>query len=156
MPTLLLYKFKIIPNWRAKEIVLTYFFKDEPIQKFQSKCDDYAAHRIPAIIKPKALEKLKEHLNKGDEVYVVSASAENWLAAWCRKFNIKLIATQLEIKEGQVTGKIQGHNCYGLEKVNRIRAMITLKDYHQIHCYGDSRGDQDMLALANFPNYRIF
>lgn len=156
MPTLLLYKLKLIPNWQAKERVLTYFFKDEPVQKFQRKCDHYAIHHIPAMVRPKALEKLKVHISKGDEVYVVSASAENWLAAWCRNFNIHLIATQLEIKEGRVTGKIKGQNCYGPEKVKRIQAKIMLNNYQQIHCYGDSSGDREMLALAHFPNYRVF
>jgi HAD superfamily phosphoserine phosphatase-like hydrolase len=89
-------------------------------------------------------------------VYLVSASAENWLAAWCQQLNIQLIATQLEINNGLVTGKILGHNCYGPEKVNRINAKIILHDYQQIHCYGDSSGDREMLALAHFPNYRLF
>lgn len=156
LPILILYKLKVIPNWKAKEKVLTYFFKDEPIDRFQQICDTYATSRIPAIIRPKALQKLQEHLSKGDEVYIVSASAENWLAAWCRAQGIKLIGTQLEVKSGRLTGKIKGNNCYGTEKVNRIRAVITLHDYHQVHCYGDSSGDHDMLALAHFPNYRVF
>ncbi len=156
LPVLVLYKLKIIPNWQAKEKVLTWFFKDEPFEAFQRRCDAYAEVCIPAIVRPSALEKIKEHLEKGDEVYLVSASAENWLAAWCRKVGVKLIGTHLQVKEGRITGKLEGYNCYGAEKVNRIRSLIALHDYHKVHAYGDSPGDRDMLTLADFPHYRVF
>ncbi len=156
LPTLIRYKLKIIPNWQAKETVLSYFFKNEPVEKFQQKCDAYGNTRIPAIVRPKALHKLKEHIAQGDEVYVVSASPENWLSAWCKHMGIKLLATCLETKDGKITGKMAGKNCYGPEKAKRIQAAIALKEYHQIYSYGDSPGDHDMLALAHFPHYRVF
>lgn len=156
LPILLLYKAKVIPNWKAKEKVITYFFGQESFAKFQAVCDDYSANRIPKIVRPKALERLKEHIKKGDKVYLVSASAENWLSSWCCSLGIDLIATKLEVKNGKVTGKINGLNCYGKEKVNRIKAMLSLDDFQQIHCYGDSSGDHDMLAIAHHKNYRLF
>ena len=65
-------------------------------------------------------------------------------------------ARQLEVKDGLITGKIKGINCYGPEKESRIRAAYMLKDFDEILAYGDSEGDREMLALASKKFYRPF
>lgn len=156
LPMLLAYKAKLIPNWRAKEKVLTYFFKGVPLAEFQQRCDQYAEQRIPHIVRAKALQAIKNHQEQGHEVFLVSASPENWLKAWCQRKGIQLIATRLEVKGGKLTGKLAGNNCYGPEKAARIHQDILLKNYQNVYSYGDSRGDKEMLALADFPYYRPF
>lgn len=156
LPVLLSYKAKVIPNWQAKEKVLTYFFKNESLHKFQAICDDYSVNRIPQILRPKALIRLQQHIDRGDQVYLVSASAENWLAAWCRAMGMQLIGTKLEVIGGKLTGKLDGLNCYGAEKVNRVKALLSLTDFQEVHVYGDSPGDHDLLAIAHHKNYRLF
>ena len=156
LPVLVLFKAKVIANWKAKEYVLSYFFAQEPLAVFQQKCEVYAQQRLPRIIKESALRKIREFQRQGADVYLVSASAENWLQGWCHSLGIGLIATRLETQEGKLTGKIAGNNCHGPEKVVRIQCEIDLSQYQQIYGYGDSRGDRAMLALAHFPHYRFF
>nr|WKN36694.1 HAD-IB family hydrolase [Tunicatimonas sp. TK19036] len=156
LPSLIAYKLKLIPNWRAKEKVLTYFFKNTSLAEFQQRCDQYAKERLPHIIRAKALRAIKKHQAQGHDVYLVSASPENWLEAWCHRKGIRLIATRLEVVNERITGKLCGKNCYGPEKAARIQQEIMLTDYHNIYSYGDSRGDKEMLALADFSYYRPF
>lgn len=59
------------------------------------------------------------------------------------------IATKLEQKDGKLTGKFNGNNCYGTEKVLRIKEKYNLKEFEKIYAYGDSKGDREMLALAH-------
>ena len=155
-PMLVLFKLGIIPNWKAKERVLAHFFAQEPLETFQQQCDTYARQRLPRIIKESALQKIRAFQRQGADVYLVSASAENWLKAWCESHGIHLIATRLEIQENRLTGKIAGSNCHGPEKVARIQDEIDLSQYDEIYGYGDSPGDRDMLALTHFPHYRVF
>ena len=155
-PAMVLFKLGIIPNWKAKEKVLSYFFAGESVQAFQDKSQAYARQRLPSIIKESALDKIREFQTEGADIYVVSASAENWLIGWCESLGIQLIATQLEVREAKLTGKIAGSNCYGPEKAVRIQGCIDLSQYDKIYGYGDSRGDREMLALAHFPHYRYF
>jgi phosphoserine phosphatase len=44
----------------------------------------------------------------------------------------------------------------GPEKVDRIKSLIKLQEYDEVYCYGDSKGDKEMLALANFSFYKRF
>ena len=155
-PILILFKLKLIRNWKAKEIVLSYFFEGENIEKFKNKCNNYSSSRISKITRKKALEYIEIHKKSNHDIFVVSASAEMWLSKWCEKMEIKLISTKLEIENSNLTGKILGKNCYGIEKVKRIKEEIDLDKYNLIFAYGDSRGDKEMLEIADYPYYRFF
>jgi len=89
-------------------------------------------------------------------VVIVSASAQDWIKDWCAETGVSMIATKLEVKEGKITGKIEGNNCHGKEKVRRINETYNLSDYNEIYCYGDSRGDKPMLGLGNISFYKPF
>lgn len=155
-PMMVLFKLGFIPNWKAKEYVLTWFFKGENVDKITGKGRLFCESIIPSLLKKQALLKLEEHKTNGDRIILVSASAEVWLTQWTESIGIELIGTLLETKEGKLTGKINGRNCYGPEKVNRIKEKLNLSEFDKIYAYGDSRGDTEMLALADFPSYRIF
>lgn len=155
-PWLLAYKAKLLPNWRAKEKVLEYFFGRLPEKEFRRRGEAFARELIPAMLRPKAEQALRQHLAAGDRVLVVSASAEPWLRAWCNELGVELLATGLECENGLITGKIKGKNCYGPEKVRRIREYLKLEDYQEVYVYGDSSGDREMLTLASHPHYRYF
>ncbi|MBL6448901.1 HAD family hydrolase [Fulvivirga sp. 29W222] len=155
-PVLVLFKLKIIPNWRAKEYVLTYFFKGEHLNKFNEKGRSFAEIVVPNMIRKKAIDKFNKHREQGDLVIIVSASAVNWVKPWADQQGVDLIATNLEIENDRLTGRIRGRNCYGPEKVSRISQQIDTHDYLEVYVYGDSRGDREMLELATHPFYKKF
>ena len=156
LPILILYKLKIIPNHKAKEIVLRYFFKGCKEEEFKKVANEYSLVHIDKILRPKAIEKINWHKNQGHKVVVVSASIECWLRPWCERNNLELIATKLEIKDDIVTGKLLSKNCYGVEKVNRIKELYDLKNFDYIYAYGDSSGDKQMLEIAHEKFYKPF
>ena len=155
-PFLLLYKAKIIKNWWTKELVFTYFFKNEPYKVFKNNCRKFSLNVIPELIKPPALEALKNHINKGDRIIIITASFEDVLADWCESMHLELLGTKISIKEGLITGKIDGKNCYGIEKVIRLNQYIDISQFSEIYAYGDSKGDIPMLEIANHSFYRLF
>lgn len=147
-------KLRLIPNWKAKEIVLTYFLKGLGEEEVEQVAREFTTEVIPRLLRPKAIEQIKKHQENCDDIYLVSASAENWLKSWCDQIGIKIIGTKLEVIDGKITGKIDGNNCYGQEKVARIKAEINISKYSEIYAYGDSNGDKEMLALADHAYYR--
>lgn len=155
-PWLIAMKLGIISNAATKEKVLTFFFKDTPLQGFQRKCDEFIAKKLPQLIRPDALREINKHKQNNTTVVIVSASVENWIAGWCRQNEIQCIATRLETKDSRITGRIDGKNCNGIEKVNRIKALFQLDEYEVILAYGDTKGDKAMLSLAAFPYYKPF
>jgi HAD superfamily hydrolase (TIGR01490 family) len=155
-PILVAYKLKLIPNYKAKQYMLSWFFKGMRKEAFFKVANEYSLVHIDKILRPKAIEKINWHKNQGHKVVVVSASIECWLRPWCEKNGLELIATKLEIKDDIVTGKLLSKNCYGVEKINRIKEIYNLKDFEYIYSYGDSIGDKEMLSIANESFYKPF
>lgn len=148
-PVLLGYKLRIIPNWKAKEIMICFFFKGRSYERFKLECSNYSKVRLPNILRKDVLERLKWHKAQGDRIVIVTASMDCWLRDWCERENFDLISTRLEVKEGILTGKLATPNCYGSEKVRRIKEKYNLDDFDQIYAYGDRIKDKEMLLLAN-------
>ena len=155
-PMLLAYKLKIIPNHIAKQKLISYFFKGWDIRDFQKITKSYSKEKIIKIVRPKAIERIKWHQEKGHKIVVVSASMEGWLKGWCKSYNLELIGTKLEVSNNKITGKFATENCYGIEKVNRIKENYILEDYDIIYAYGDSYGDKEMLSIADKKYYKYF
>ena len=155
-PFLLLYKAGIIKNWRTKELVFTYFFKNEPHDIFKNRCKEFCLNVIPSLIKPSALEAIENHIKNGDRVVIISASFEDVLTNWCELMQIDLIGTRITVNDGLITGKIEGKNCYGDEKVKRLKEYIDIDQFSEIYAYGDSKGDLPLLKLATHSFYRNF
>ena len=155
-PYLVAYKLNLIPNQTAKEKVMEYFFKGTPLAEFQKQCDAFASEIVPKLIRPKAAAELKQLQQSGVTVVIVSASFGNWIQKWTATNGLQLIATKPEVRNGKLTGRIEGKNCHGNEKVRRIGEVFTLQQYDTIHAYGDTSGDKPMLALATHAHYKPF
>jgi len=155
-PVILAYKLKIIPNYRAKEIVLSFFFKGLSLTEFNEACRSYSETKLDTIVKPSAMERIKWHKERGDKVVVVSASIENWLVGWTERNGLELLSTKLNFTDDKFTGKFSTKNCHGQEKVDRIKKTFDLSEYNEIYAYGDSSGDTQMLAMADHGFYRNF
>lgn len=155
-PIIALYKIKILSNHKAKEILLTYFLKGMNGDEFNAKCVEFSETKLPEILNNNALFEVRKHLSNNVPVVVISASAENWVKPWCEKQNIKCLSTKLEIKNGKLTGNIEGLNCSGDEKVRLINSQYNLQAFKNIYAYGDSSGDLPMLNLATEKFYKPF
>lgn len=156
-PVIALYVLKLIPNWKGKQIVLRWFWGGADLEQFNTRCRDFSRHILPRIIRSQALITIREYLKSPDTtVVVVSASGENWIIPWCEEMGLVCVATQLEVKDGKLTGDICGANCYGPEKVKRLEKIFTLSAYEEIVAYGDSAGDHEMFAIAHQHHYKPF
>lgn len=155
-PFVIGYYLRVIPGWYLKQLLLKYHFGGSLESEFNAIAGEYAQRSLPSIVKASALKEIREHLAKGSEVAVVSASLYNYLSPWCKTLGINLIATRLEAVDGKITGKLSSKNCFGREKVIRIKEVYEPGNYTRIHAYGDSRGNKEMLSLAHEAYYRKF
>lgn len=155
-PALALMKLKVLSNEKVKQLFLQYFFSNTPEQQFREKCASFCRERLPSLVREDALQAIKEHQAQGHRVAVVTASAQEWVQPWCTALGIECIATRLEIKNARITGRIDGENCNGEEKVRRIEEKFSLPLYENIYAYGDTSGDKPMLQIASHPFFRKF
>jgi len=155
-PLLVLYKLKLISNYKAKEKILSFFFSGYKEDDFKKLANEYSLRMIDKLTRSEAMEQLQWHRDNSHKIVIVTASIDCWLRPWCEKNNFELIATKLEIKEHKITGRLLTKNCYGIEKKRRIKSSYCLDNFEYIYAYGDTEGDKEMLNLANKSFYKPF
>ena len=67
---------------------------------------------------------------------------------------IDVLATRLREDQGKVASGFEGVNCFGEAKVQRIREYLGDMAAMEVYAYGYSRGDTQMLAMADHAYYR--
>ena len=158
-PLLVLMKLHLYPNWKAKEKIFSYLFAGMRIEKFDALCREFAEEK-QHLLRPKGVQKVHEVLNADAQVFIVSASIDNWVRPFFHVRgldDILVLGTQIEVENGILTGRFKTKNCYGAEKVNRIcQALPNDASLYEIEAFGDSRGDKEMLTFAQKGHYKPF
>ena len=148
---LFLYIAKLRSNERAKEKLLLTMIKGTNVRLFEKQCMKYSLNRVPQIINSTTKEIIEKHKAAGDKLIIVSASPEDWISPWAKENGFaKIVATQLEKKDCLLTGKFASRNCYGNEKVNRLKEIFCNREKVYLSAYSDSNSDRPMLDYADF------
>ncbi|NJN25077.1 MAG: HAD-IB family hydrolase [Cyclobacteriaceae bacterium] len=155
-PLIIYYKWIKKDGEIAKQKVLSHLFEGKSENELKQLGQDFADTVIPGILYQKAMEAIEKCKQASTRVVVISASLDIWLAPWAQANGVELVCTQMEFNEGKFTGRFATANCNGIEKVNRIKALLSTEDYHPIYAYGNSSGDKEMLALASHGYFRHF
>jgi HAD superfamily hydrolase (TIGR01490 family) len=137
-----------------KETLIRLLWAGVPHESYLSLAKTYADREIEKVLMPQAMRVFLDHLGRGDDVYIVTASMKDWSEFWAARHGVQVIGTELEVVGGRLTGRFSTPNCWGGEKVARIRAAVDLSEYSRIFAYGNSGGDREMLAIADEAVYR--
>lgn len=102
---------------------------------------------------PQVAERLVAHREAGHEVVLVSASLTLYLDAVAELLGVPtVLATAVAVDpDGRCTGALAGPNVRGPEKVRRLEAWLGADGAGEtfVYAYGDSRGDDELLARAD-------
>ena len=156
IPVFVLYKLRLISDMASKEIIFSFFFKHKNFNEISDEAIRFSLKKIPSFVKKEAMDCIQWHKIQGHQVVIVSAGFSFILKPWCDANQIHLIATEIGVLDGIVTGKFSSANCWGSEKVKRIKEQFILSSFSTIFAYGDSKGDKEMLAIAHHANYQTF
>lgn len=152
VPWLVAWKLKLISNSAAKQRLFGLLYRGMPVEVFCSECAGFAA-LIDSDLKADTMQALEHHKQSGHRVVIVSASVEDWIRPWAEAHGVHhVIGTQIEVDaSGCLTGRFASPNCHGREKMTRIHRAIPDIAGYEVWAYGDSAGDEPMLALADHP-----
>lgn len=154
-PLLLGYAMRIIPNGIAKERLLGRMLGGMPMSHLKQEAERFANDTLPQLVRKQSAERIAWHQAQGHRVIIVSASLELYLRPWAAALGIDdVLATRLAEEQGRAARCFVGVNCFGEEKAQRIRDYLGNLDGLELFAYGDSRGDTQMLAMADHAYYR--
>lgn len=111
---------------------------------------DHAARLVASGLRPALRERVEWHRAQGHEVVLVSASLDVYLDEVGRLLGLDRVYCSSLVVDGagRCTGDLVGGNCRGERKAELLRAHLA-GAARELWAYGDSSGDDAMLALAD-------
>lgn len=148
--------FGINSRQQTKEAILTRFLAGAHVNLCQKAGEEFANSKLPKLIKPEAFDRFLYHLKRGDRCVLVSANLDLYLKPWAKQVGFRdAICSECEVDaQGRLTGKLKGKNCWGPEKTRRLTELLGPKENYILYAYGDSSGDKELLALADYPYFK--
>lgn len=139
-------------GWRrdeqmAKERLLSLFLKGQKREHLEKAAELYV-DRLDSLIRQEVWDRLIQLKNSGVSVFIVTASLDIWVSPWCRKHGLELISSRALWRNDFFTGRLEGANCRGEEKVRRIHEYFGAKLPPVVEAWGDARSDIPMLRMA--------
>lgn len=138
-------------NVQAKETALRLALAGRLPEEITPAAERFARHGLPQLLRPAVLARLREHRARGHSLVLVTATLELYARPWALQEGFDaVLATRIETDEqGRITGRLAGENCWGPEKARRLREDMGIE--RLAYAYGNSRGDREMLAMAERP-----
>lgn len=115
----------------------------------------FARHVFDGWLRDEVVSKLEAHRASGDTVVLVSASFELYLLPLGELLGADAaLGTRVELDPlGRLSGRLDGANCRGPEKVRRLHEWLEReaggRAAVELVAYGDSAGDVELLADAD-------
>ncbi len=142
-----------------KVATIGHLFRGVPADVLDARGRAYAA-TLGDLLRPEMVARLRWHQQEGHAVVIVSASLGAYLRPLAEELGLDAaLAVELVTgADGCLTGGVVGAlNTRGPEKVARLQAWAAERfgpatDF-ELWAYGDSAGDEDLLALADHPTW---
>ncbi len=160
-PLLVLMKLHLYDNGKAKQQLFAFYFQGMSLTTFDTLCHDFARDKH-VLFRPQAFQYLQSIKKQADQILVISASIDNWVrpffsTIFSAEDSFQVLGTKLEVRDGKLTGRFITPNCYGQEKVNRLKQVLNEpRQAYSIKAFGDSRGDKELLEYADQGHYKPF
>ena len=139
-----------------KARLIKHFLTGVDAAWLSAKAEAFCAANWHKMMRPSGLVGVANELAEGRRVSLCSASPALVLVPFARRLGVELIATELEVKQGRLTGHIAGQNCRRAEKVRRLEQVFGDLSHCHLRAWGNSSGDTELLAAADEPHYRAF
>ena len=134
-------------------------FRGMPADELDAAGKDYVATLVPRL-RHEMVERVRWHQDQGHAVIIVSASLGAYLRPLADHLGLDaaLAVEMVTGADGLLTGAVVGElNTRGPQKVARLQAWAATRfgpaSPFELWAYGDSAGDEEMLALADHPTW---
>lgn len=142
---------------RLKAAAAARFLGGMTPEALAKKAEAFAMAHAQSMLRPDAVQAWRNWRAQGVLTVIVTASPEITVQPFARGLGADvLIGTRLAVSEaGRITGRFDGKNCRGPEKVKRLKEALG-EDMVLAAAYGDTSGDREMIAIAEVQGYRLF
>lgn len=155
LPYFFKYFFGIITKNKLKESLLTHIFKEFTENELRNASISFATYFVKNYLKKSALESIQIAKNNKDHICIVTASLDVWMRDIADELKLDLICTESAFVDNTFVG-FKDKNCIGKIKADRVTSKYAIDKYQNVLCFGDSKGDTELLKLGTKSFYKYF
>ena len=129
-----------------------------PRERLEALRAQYMRDVIEPAILPQAVTLVREHIDAGDLVAIITATNHYITAPIARAFGVEHhIAAMPEVDtQGKLTGKLAGTPTSGAGKIHHMHAWLErmgrpFESFERSHFYSDSHNDIPLLSVVSHP-----
>ena len=129
-----------------------------PRERLEALRAQYMRDVIEPAILPQAVTLVREHIDAGDLVAIITATNHYITAPIARAFGVEHhIAAMPEVDaQGKLTGKLAGTPTSGAGKIHHMHAWLErmgrpFESFERCHLYRDSHNDIPLLSVVSHP-----
>lgn len=163
VPAMTGYATGLLSNHQITTALARRFMARVPLDIAEERARRFAIGELTGLENDEAMRRLREHQQQGHRVVIASANLDLYIRHWASLRNAgEVVATRLAVQDGsdsgteRLSGTLDGPACHGPEKARRLVEHVGDISRYEVYAYGDSRGDRELLALADHPAYRSF
>ncbi len=142
---------RIDRHWFVRLFFREYAGLDaEQLRRWHAK---HFAQTLQPRIFPAALRQLRWHQTQGHHVVLVTGGADFVAAPLAQWLGADLLATQLEVRDGKLTGRFAHPPLVGVAKAEAVRRYAAQHgiDLSVSYAYGDDISDVPLLTCVGHP-----
>ncbi len=149
-PFFMAFYVRLIKNDSLKAVVLAVFFFGRRAEHLKRMGEKYSRDLLPAMLRKEGLEYLKRHQKEGRKCVILSASLDVYVRPWALHHGcFDAITSSFKVNSsGLVSGRLDGKNCRGEEKVARVVRWMNGKHLVPLFAYGDDVSDLPILRFV--------
>lgn len=133
------------------------FLSTLPMDRLHELREAYIKEEIEPNIRPKAMEVLCQHIEKGHQVVIISATNDFVVSAIAKRFGVEavnVLSTPLEIKNERYTGKLTDKPNFKEGKIYHLDRWLDEQKlagvtFGKTYAYSDSKNDIPLLEWAD-------
>lgn len=132
-------------KWQLKQL------KNLSQEKLSIIAQDYVQNELLQKENKAIVEQVLWHKNQGHVIVIVSGGFSEYIKEYAKIYDIDyVIATDLEFIDGKATGKIDGIDCMGINKIEKIKSIMNLDEYDLLNsfAYSDHISDIPLLSFV--------
>jgi HAD superfamily hydrolase (TIGR01490 family) len=125
-----------------------------PEKALEDLCSEVFMHELLPSVYKEAISEIENHKSKNAKVVILSSSLTTVCQEMAKNLDIDdFICTELEVRNGYLTGQPAGHICYGEEKAVRLKKYCEKYNFSPSDAwyYGDSMADLPALNSVGNP-----
>ncbi|MBN1968839.1 MAG: HAD-IB family phosphatase [Candidatus Delongbacteria bacterium] len=144
---LFLFSIGLIDRNNLKRKTIKIFLQGKSRELLEKLSRDF----IPSVrVYPEVMQKIDEYRQEGYKIIVVTASPSLYVKYFVKYFGFDgYIATELEERNGLLTGNVIGDNNNFHVKVENIKSSEYFIEGQKIVAFGNSKGDYGMFDLSD-------